>query len=447
MKRRAFLSRAALGALLLPILAACGSGSQGSDPSQGSAASGAAGDASAPTTPPTAFGETADLPVSVEGSGSRFARVGGRYAAGIARLFTGGGSVTFYTDLTTMDTRVITADPATGEYATATTTDVTAPAQGEAAYSLTASTIVVEDDNGYALVILGGPGTASSAQDSEALTEEDEASTTATDTTEGPARVDLLKIALADGTVSATTTLWDTGIVPEEQGTMAGLRLSTDGSVLIAQWGTDHIASVRTEDLSTVVSDPQDLDGYFSSRDACDYVTGEWEGGTLISLTDGTEVDPPETMTVSRIVGHIAYGVTWDGTEGLGAYDLSTGTEVDQTGPIPDTVDLTTEAAYHDGYLVTIGQKYVEARKPGDPAPAVSWSADSGRPIPSSATVLDDVLYLCFEDQPETITLIDLTTGADITSTAYPSQTVAGVSPMAAVDAQSTIILATDWKS
>lgn len=447
MRRRAFLSRAALGVLVLPVLAACGSGAGSSDPAPTSSGAGGSGAGSVPTTPPTAFGEAADLPVSVDGSGSRFVRVSGRYAAGIARLFTGGGSVTFYTDLTTTDTRVVTVDPATGQYATAAADDP-APAQDGAAYSLTASRIVVEGEEGYALAVLEGPGTASTGQDSEQLTEEDDwASAEETEAQEGTARVDLLKIALADGTVTASTTLWDSGIVPEEQGAMAGLRLSTDGSVLIAQWGTDHIASVSTTDLSTIVSDPQDLDGYFSSREACDYVTGQWEGGTLISLTDGAEVDPPGTMTVSRVVGHVAYGVTWDGTEGLGAYDLSTGTEIEQTEPIPSTVDLTVDSTYHGGYLVTIGQEVFEARKPGDPAPAVTWSADSGRALPTSATVLDDVLYLCFEDQPDTITLIDLTTGADITSTAYPSQSVAGVSPLAAVDEENTVILATDWRS
>ena len=438
MKRRSLLS-------LLPLaaagsaLSACGSDSTSGNSDGG----GSAADASASptphvaptvsdmTTPPKEFGTQDSLPEVIKEMSMR--HVSNRYAAG-SIPFTGGIRA-YYVDLADLTVRDIDVEAGSGDYRT-TIVDTDAPLASAttpgAGYVMAPGPMIVDDEFGYILT-----GLTKSAAEGKPETHS----------------IDIVKISLIDGSVSSKTTLWDD--VDPERAVEATLSFSSDASALIITCDRRCI-SLSTGDLS-ILQQPD-----MGTREIIGDFLGAYDtktGYTLTSLIDGSTFNYSDKQIPLRAFGKWLY----IGNVG-GIFELTSVTAVDTTTktevPITDTIPGSTE--YSTGgegmlpteligeYLVTCTFDAFDVRRPGDATAILSLKADGGKKVPDKATIFGDVIYTTSGYQK--IQLLSLSTGEELSSAAFPLDSVRQVNHFGAFgdtqainDASNVFVPATAW--
>ena len=440
MKRRSLLS-------LLPLaaagsaLSACGSDStSGNSDGGGSAAGASSADASASptphvaptvsdmTTPPKEFGTQDSLPEIIKRMSIEY--LSNRYAAGSIGFMEGIHS--YYVDLADFTVSEIHIEAGSGDYRT-TIVDTDAPISSAttpgAGYVMAPGPMIVDDEFGYILTALtksaagGKPETHS---------------------------IDVVKISLIDGSVSSKTTLWDD--VDPKRAVEATLSFSSDASALIITCDRRCI-SLSTGDLS-ILQQPD-----MGTREIIGDFLGAYDtktGYTLTSLIDGSTLNYSDKQIPLRAFGKWLY----IGNVG-GIFELTSVTAVDTTTktevPITDTIPGSTE--YSTGgegmqftkligeYLVTCTPDAFDVRRPGDATAMLSLKADGGKKLPDKATIFGDVIYTLSGYQK--IQLLSLSTGEELSSTAFPLDSVEQVNHFGAFGNSGTdgsvFIPATAW--
>ena len=411
MKRRSLLS-------LLPLaaagsaLSACGSDSTSGNSDGG----GSAADAStsptphvAPTvsdmtTPPKEFGTQDSLPEVIKEMSMR--HVSNRYAAG-SIPFTGGIRA-YYVDLADLTVRDIDVEAGSGDYRT-TIVDTDAPLASAttpgAGYVMAPGPMIVDDEFGYILT-----GLTKSAAEGKPETHS----------------IDIVKISLIDGSVSSKTTLWDD--IDPTQVHYGKVSFSSDASALIITC-EKHCVSLSTGDLSILQQPDVDVVG-----DTIGDFLGAYDmktGYTLTSLIDGSTLNYSDKQVPLRAFGKWLY----IGNMG-GLLDITSITAVDTTTKaevqITDTIPWSTQSASAgEGmintkligeYLVTCTPDAFDVRRPGDATAMLSLKAEGGKKLPNEATIFGDVIYTASGYQK--IQLLSLSTGEELSSTAFPLDSV-----------------------
>ena len=433
MKRRSLLSLLPLVAAG-PALSACGSTSSdggGSDGGGSAAGDSSAGAAASPTphvaptvsdmtTPPKEFGTQDSLSEDLKRMSMKC--VSNRYAASAAR----------YVDLADLTVREIDVEAGTGDYRTTIideNTPVTSETTPGAAYVMQPGAMIVDDEFGYVLT-----GLTKNAAGGKPETH----------------AIDMVKISLIDGSVSSKKTLWDD--VDPKQVSDGKVSFSSDTSALIITCDRRCI-SLSTGDLS-ILQQPD-----MGTRDVIGDFLGAYDtktGYTLTSLIDGSTLTYSDKQVPLRAFGKWLY----IGNVG-GIFELTSVTAVDTTTktevPITDTIPGSTEYSTGGGgmrstklvgeYLVTCTPDAFDVRRPGDATAMLSLKADSGKKLPSKATIFGDVIYTTSGYQK--IQLLSLSTGEELSSTAFPLDSVEQVNHFGAFGNSGTdgsvFIPATAW--
>ena len=98
-------------------------------------------------------------------------------------------------------------------------------------------------------------------------------------------------------------------------------------------------------------------------------------------------------------------------------------------------------------YLVTCTPDAFDVRRPGDATAMLSLKADGGKKLPDKATIFGDVIYTLSGYQK--IQLLSLSTGEELSSTAFPLDSVEQVNHFGAFGNSGTdgsvFIPATAW--
>ena len=436
MKRRSLLS-------LLPLaaagsaLSACGSDSTSGNSDGG----GSAADASASptphvaptvsdmTTPPKEFGTQDSLPEVIKEMSMR--HVSNRYAAG-SIPFTGGIRA-YYVDLADLTVRDIDVEAGSGDYRT-TIVDTDAPLASAttpgAGYVMAPGPMIVDDEFGYILT-----GLTKNAAGGKPETH----------------AIDMVKISLIDGSVSSKTTLWDD--IDPTQVHYGKVSFSSDASALIITC-EKHCVSLSTGDLSILQQPDVDVVG-----DTIGDFLGAYDmktGYTLTSLIDGSTLNYSDKQVPLRAFGKWLY----IGNMG-GLLDITSITAVDTTTKaevqITDTIPWSTQSASAgEGmintkligeYLVTCTPDAFDVRRPGDATAMLSLKAEGGKKLPNEATIFGDVIYTASGYQK--IQLLSLSTGEELSSTAFPLDSVEQVNHFGAFGNSGTdgsvFVPATAW--
>ena len=441
MKRRSLLS-------LLPLaaagsaLSACGSDStSGNSDGGGSAAGASSADASASptphvaptvsdmTTPPKEFGTQDSLPEIIKRMSIEY--LSNRYAAGSIGFMEGIHS--YYVDLADFTVSEIHIEAGSGDYRT-TIVDTDAPISSAttpgAGYVMAPGPMIVDDEFGYILTALtksaagGKPETHS---------------------------IDVVKISLIDGSVSSKTTLWDD--IDPTQVHYGKVSFSSDASALIITC-EKHCVSLSTGDLSILQQPDVDVVG-----DTIGDFLGAYDmktGYTLTSLIDGSTLNYSDKQVPLRAFGKWLY----IGNMG-GLLDITSITAVDTTTKaevqITDTIPWSTQSASAgEGmintkligeYLVTCTPDAFDVRRPGDATAMLSLKAEGGKKLPNEATIFGDVIYTASGYQK--IQLLSLSTGEELSSTAFPLDSVEQVNHFGAFGNSGTegtvFVPATAW--
>lgn len=442
MKRRSLLSLLPLVAAG-PALSACGSTSsdgEGSAAGDSSAGDSSAGAAASPTphvaptvsdmtTPPKEFGTRDSLSDDLKRMFMKC--VSNRYAAASISSYAE-GTYAYYVDLADLTVREIGVEAGTGDYRTtivdedSSNTGATTPG---AAYVMNPGPMIVDDEFGYILT-----GLTKNAAGGKPETH----------------AIDIVKISLIDGSVSSKTTLWDD--VDPKQVSDGKVSFSSDASALIITCDRRCI-SLSTGDLS-ILQQPD-----MGTREVIGDFLGAYDtktGYTLTSLIDGSTLTYSDKQLPLRAFGKWLY----IGNVG-GIFELTSVTAVDTTTktevPITDTIPGSTE--YSTGgegmrstklvgeYLVTCTPDAFDVRRPGDATAMLSLKADGGKKLPDKATIFGDVIYTLSGYQK--IQLLSLSTGEELSSTAFPLDSVEQVNHFGAFGNSGTdgsvFIPATAW--
>ena len=441
MKRRSLLSLLPLVAAG-PALSACGSTSSGGEgsaagaPSAGDSSAGAAASPTphvAPTvsdmtTPPKEFGTQDSLPEIIKRMSIEY--LSNRYAAGSIGFMEGIHS--YYVDLADFTVSEIHIEAGSGDYRT-TIVDTDAPISSAttpgAAYVMNPGPMIVDDEFGYVLT-----GLTKNAAGGKPETH----------------AIDMVKISLIDGSVNSKTTLWDD--VDPKQASNGEVSFSSDSSALIITCDRRCI-SLSTGDLS-ILQQPD-----MGTREVIGDFLGAYDtktGYTLTSLIDGSTLTYSDKQVPLRAFGKWLY----IGNVG-GIFELTSVTAVDTTTktevPITDTIPESTE--YSTGgegmlptkligeYLVTCTPDAFDVRRPGDATAMLSLKAEGGKKLPNEATIFGDVIYTASGYQK--IQLLSLSTGEELSSTAFPLDSVEQVNHFGAFGNSGTdgsvFIPATAW--
>ena len=335
-------------------------------------------------------------------------------------------------DLADLTVREIGVEAGTGDYRTtivdedSSNTGATTPG---AAYVMNPGPMIVDDEFGYVLT-----GLTKNAAGGKPETH----------------AIDMVKISLIDGSVNSKTTLWDD--VDPKQASNGEVSFSSDSSALIITCDRRCI-SLSTGDLS-ILQQPD-----MGTREVIGDFLGAYDtktGYTLTSLIDGSTLTYSDKQVPLRAFGKWLY----IGNVG-GIFELTSVTAVDTTTktevPITDTIPGSTE--YSTGgegmrstklvgeYLVTCTPDAFDVRRPGDATAMLSLKADSGKKLPSKATIFGDVIYTTSGYQK--IQLLSLSTGEELSSTAFPLDSVEQVNHFGAFGNSGTdgsvFIPATAW--
>ena len=434
MKRRSLLSLLPLVAAG-PALSACGStssGGGGSDGGGSAAGDSSAGAAASPTphvaptvsdmtTPPKEFGTRDSLPEPLKRMSVKC--VSNRYAASAAS----------YVDLADLTVREIDVEAGTGDYRTVIVdedsfnTGATTPG---AAYVMNPGTMIIDDEFGYVLT-----GLTKNAAGGKPETH----------------AIDMVKISLIDGSVSSKTTLWDD--IDPTQVHYGKVSFSSDASALIITC-EKHCVSLSTGDLSILQQPDVDVVG-----DTIGDFLGAYDmktGYTLTSLIDGSTLNYSDKQVPLRTFGKWLY----IGNMG-GLLDITSITAVDTTTKaevqITDTIPWSTQSASAgEGmintkligeYLVTCTPDAFDVRRPGDATAMLSLKAEGGKKLPNEATIFGDVIYTASGYQK--IQLLSLSTGEELSNTAFPLDSVEQVNHFGAFGNSGTegtvFVPATAW--
>lgn len=421
MKRRSLLSLLPLVAAG-PALSACGStssGGGGSDGGGSAAGDSSAGAAASPTphvaptvsdmtTPPKEFGTQDSLSEIIKQMSMRY--VSNRYAAASISSYAD-GAYAYYVDLADLTTREIGVEAGTGDYRTtivdeySSNTGATTPG---ANYVMTPGPMIVDDEFGYILTSLTKSATGGKPE---------------THT------IDMVKISLIDGSVSSKTTLWDD--VDPKQVSDGKVSFSSDASALIITCDR-RCVSLSTGDLS-ILQQPD-----MGTRDVIGDFLGAYDtktGYTLTSLIDGSTLNYSDKQIPLRAFGKWLYignvGGIFEITS-VTAVDTTTKTEVPITDTIPESTEYSaggegmTSTKLIGEYLVTCTPDAFDVRRPGDATAMLSLKADGGKKLPDSdptkTTIFGDVIYTLSGYQK--IRLLSLSTGEELSSTAFPLDSV-----------------------
>lgn len=432
-KRRSLLSLIPLVAAG-PALSACGStssdggGSAAGAPSAGDSSAGAAASATphvAPTvsdmtTPPKEFGTRDSLPEPLKRMPVKC--VSNRYAASAAS----------YVDLADLTVREIDVEAGTGDYRTVIVdedsfnTGATTPG---AAYVMNPGPMIVDDEFGYVLT-----GLTKNAAGGKPETH----------------AIDMVKISLIDGSVSSKTTLWDD--VDPKQASNGEVSFSSDSSALIITCDR-HCISLSTGDLS-ILQQPD-----MGTREVIGDFLGAYDtktGYTLTSLIDGSTLTYSDKQVPLRAFGKWLYignvGGIFEITS-VTAVDTTTKTEVPITDTIPESTEYSTGGEGMQftkligEYLVTCTPDAFDVRRPGDATAILSLKADGGKKLPDKATIFGDVIYTTSGYQK--IQLLSLSTGEELSNTAFPLDSVEQVNHFGAFGNSGTdgsvFVPATAW--
>ena len=110
------------------------------------------------------------------------------------------------------------------------------------------------------------------------------------------------------------------------------------------------------------------------------------------------------------------------------AVDTTTKTEVPITDTIPGSTEYSTggegmrSTKLVGEYLVTCTPDAFDVRRPGDATAMLSLKADGGKKLPNKATIFGDVIYTTSGYQK--IQLLSLSTGEELSNTAFPLDSV-----------------------
>lgn len=441
-KRRSLLSLIPLVAAG-PALSACGStssdggGSAAGAPSAGDSSAGAAASPTphvAPTvsdmtTPPKEFGIRDSLPDIIKQMSMR--HVSNRYAAASISSYAE-GAYAYYVDLADLTTREIGVEAGTGDYRTtivdeySSNTGATTPG---AAYVMNPGPMIVDDEFGYILT-----GLTKNAAGGKPETH----------------AIDMVKISLIDGSVSSKATLWD-DVNPKQAGS-GEVSFSSDSSALIITCDRRCI-SLSTGDLS-VLQQPD-----MGTREIIGDFLGSYDtktGYTLTSLIDGSTLTYSDKQVPLRAFGKWLYignvGGVFEITS-VTAVDTTTKAEVVITDTIPESTKYSTggegmlSTKFIGEYLVTCTPDAFDVRRPGDATAMLSLKADGGKEIPNKATIFGDVIYTASGYQK--IRLLSLSTGEELSSVAFPLDSLEQVNHFGAFGNSGTdgnvFIPATAW--
>ena len=135
------------------------------------------------------------------------------------------------------------------------------------------------------------------------------------------------------------------------------------------------------------------------------------------------------------------------------AVDTTTKAEVQITDTIPESTRYSTGGEgmllteLIGEYLVTCAFDVFDVRRPGDATAILSLKADGGKKVPDKATIFGDVIYTTSGYQK--IQLLSLSTGEELSSTAFPLDSVEQVNHFGAFGNSGTegtvFVPATAW--
>jgi len=372
------------------------------------------------TTPPKEFGTRDSLPEPLKRMPVKC--VSNRYAASAAS----------YVDLADLTVREIDVEAGTGDYRTVIVdedsfnTGATTPG---AAYVMNPGPMIVDDEFGYVLT-----GLTKNAAGGKPETH----------------AIDMVKISLIDGSVNSKTTLWDD--VDPKQASNGEVSFSSDSSALIITCDRRCI-SLSTGDPSTP---PQP---HMGTREVIGDFLGAYDtktGYTLTSLIDGSTLTYSDKQVPLRAFGKWLYignaGGIFEITS-VTAVDTITKTEVPITDTIPESTEYSTGGEGMQftkligEYLVTCTPDAFDVRRPGDATAMLSLKADGGKKLPDKATIFGDVIYTTSGYQK--IQLLSLSTGEELSNTAFPLDSVEQVNHFGAFGNSGTdgsvFVPATAW--
>lgn len=397
----------------LPLLAACGSGSSSDSADAGDGAGADGADASASptghvgptvddvTSPPKESGDPDTLPEIFKYIS--FDALYGRYGTATRDI----DKITdpthlghsYYANFADLTVREIVQDPTSGEYGTYVIGEdgqnsATTPG---ALHTITPGHMVIDDKDEFGYVLVGTKNT----------------------DTGGKAEthsIDVVKVSLIDGTVSATANLWD-NLDPKavRQGLIS---MGLDGSAVVVQMEDGSYVALTTKDLSA----GQEVDLKKEKKEMIgDYAMSfdKSTGYSLVSVVDGsTHSFGPKEIPLKAFgkwlyVGNIC-GSPFSEIQSVFAYELTNGTKVDITGTIPGSTDSMESA---NGMLSTrlTGDYLVsdkDVRMPGEAT--AKYTADA-----AVGAAVGDIAYV--DDGDQKVKLVNISDGSQLASVACQS--------------------------